>query len=325
MARYLIILSVFLVTTLAIVALSMLLTKSSLDNSLLAVSIRIYLVPAVIVAQIVAVVLTLVRVYLRSVSKAGVLVVLFVLNALITIGTIALAPADLVPLDVPRIPENVWLRGESLQLYVESRQGLSVSGAIVNRFADRPRMTHYDRGLVDPQGESLVIPATGESVALSSLLRFVYEPFRPPEGVRSIGSDSVALANRFKQRWEDPPRLDTSRAGRVISVIGRYVWPVAWALVLVSLWATVRATRWPLFNVLFTAVIARGLLLLPGIVDHPVVTGHVMRIAGDAVYSLAVPILWSAIAVLFLTVAALMPPLQRKPATPKGRRRGDES
>lgn len=324
MARYLILFLVFLFCAFAIVMMSTRLTQSVPGGSLVSAIARTRLVPLVVVSQLVAIILTMSRAYLQQVSKIGMLLALFVLNFLILVAALTFAPPPSTTLGIPRIPDKAWLRSETLHLYVEEREGLSVDGPIVARFAERPRLVRFENALIDPQAESLVVPATGESIGLESLLQFVYGPFDPPASVSGIGQDATSLAQTFRDRWEQPPAIDAGSVQRVWTYLARYFWPLAWALVLVGLWTPVRATRWPLFNVLLTAIIARGLLILPGIMNHPVVHGQVSRLTSTSVNAIAVPLAWLVLGVFMLVLAALMPPLSPRHRGRKAERRGAE-
>ncbi len=325
MARFLFLFLIFLICAFAIVMMSTHLTQSTADGSLFAATTRSHLVPLVVVSQLVAVILTMSRAYLKQVSKVGMLLALFVLNIAILVAILAFAPGPATALNIPRIPEKAWLRGDSLHLYVEEREGLTVEGPVVVRFSEFPRMVRFEDGMIDPRAEILVIPATGESIGLESLLQFVYGPFDPPASVVGIGQDAASLADTFQDRWAQPPAIDAGPMQRVWTRLARYFWPVAWALVLVGLWAPVRATRWPLFNVLLTAILARGILLLPGIMNHPVVQGQIVNLTSPSINAIAVPLVWLVLGLFMLLLAALMPPLAPQQRGQRPTRRGAES
>lgn len=312
LVRFLTIFVSFLAGVFAVFTVSRILTHSIPEMGLFRSTVLPYLLPTILVSQVVATVITMSRSFRRNVSRVGMIILLFVLNAgLAFVGT-STAPEVSQMAAVPRLPEDAWLRGQSLHLFVPDRQGLSVNGPVFARFGEQPHLSQVERALIDPQTSTLIITDTGEQVALSPLLDHVYGSLKAPPGVASIASDARELADLLVSRWNPEPSGETPQP---VSFFLRLVWPLAWALVVVSMWTLVRATRWPMFNVFLSVLAARGLLLLPSVVMHPTVRGRLSQLLPTSVSDLVIPAVWTTIGVFLLILAILMPPVQSSPDT----------
>jgi hypothetical protein len=265
---------------------------------LVAEGVRPAVLPAVVIAAL-SCLFGLLRV--SAARPVGLPVVLLLTGFSITFGMIGL---DKLPVLIPssssslvhRIEPNVIYRSEAFDFYAFGRRGLELETVVVHDDGTSPAFGVVAEGIHDRQTDTLLLPGEADrSLPLSRVDNAYWEGLHPPPQVSRLFSHVSSASDAFR---------DEFRPGTTDFLI------LSWslALLLTSLWAVVRISRWPLLNILLALGMARLVFAVFALVRRDMVREFAGLLLPEDQLHYLLPGAFAAAALVLLLILVLLPP-----------------
>jgi hypothetical protein len=231
---------------------------------------------------------------------AGLLAVLLLTGFAVTFGYPAVERlAQAAPqLETPphrRLDPDVLYRADDIDLYALGRSGLRLETVVVHEYGREPAFAVLDEAVLDPVAGEVLVGGRRRAVSLSAVQNAYWQAFAPPAyiagTVRDVDTAGAAFAGA-----SDP--------------LARGFLLEAWtlALAVTALWVVVRASRWPLLNILLALGLARGYFAVFSLADSETVRQLVAGVVPAPYLPYLLPGAFAAVSLLLLLVLILLPP-----------------
>lgn len=197
-----------------------------------------------------------------------------------------------------RFESGVLYRSDRLDFYAFNDTGLLLEPVVVHDPAHRPALRVVGEVVHDTTEPYLQFRGIETRLAVSEVGNAYWQVFSPPPYISDTVGDASAAAAVFERRFTPMTRDFLMLAG----ALGFFI---------TMLWVPMRASRWPLLNIILAAGMARGLFAMFSLTQIDRVREFFGVFVPAAYHHYLLPAALAALGVILVLILGLLPSFQQ--------------